>query len=449
MNRRQFLASSAFAGLALPSTGVFAGAGRSRPLRVAHIGTGWYGKVVLLRLFQVAPVEVVGLCDVDRRMLEEAGRIVQERLGLPKSPPLYGDYRELLKKEQPEIVLVSTPDHWHALAMIEAVRSGADVYVEKPISRDVMEGRAMVAAARKYGRVVQVNTQRRSTPHIIEARDRVVREGLLGKVGHVEVYCYYHMRYRGRRPDQPPPDYLDWDMWCGPAPFRPYNPAIHPRRWRSFARFCNGIIGDMCIHMLDMVRWMLDLKWPRRISSSAGIFVQKDSIATIPDTQTATFEFDDLTVVWQHRTWGHPPDPDYPWAATFYGDRGTLKVSVHRYDYVPFGKGKKLHGDVVYELDKYPEDRTEKDLERHVAPAVRRHLKDFLTAVRDRSRPVADIEEGHISSACCILANEAAEHGVTIELDPKTGRIVRPGEQHELLFRPYRKPWVHPTPENV
>ena len=448
MDRRTFLRSG-FAGLALPASGVYAAHGAQRPKRIALVGTGWYGKTVLLRFLQVADVEVVGLCDVDRRMLEEAGRIVQARSKQSHPPRLYGDHRELLKKEGPEIVIVSTPDHWHALVMIEAARSGADVYVEKPISRDLMEGRAMVAAARKYGRVVQVNTQRRSTPHIIEARDRIVREGLLGKVGHVEICCYYHMRYRGKEPDRPAPDYLDWDRWCGPAPYRPYNPAIHPRRWRSFARFCNGIVGDMCIHMLDMVRWMLDLRWPRRISSSAGIYVQKDSIATIPDTQTATFEFDDLTVVWQHRTWGHPVDRDYPWAAIFYGEKGTLKVSVHRYDFVPLRGGQRLHGEVLFELDQYPEDRTEKDLERHVAPAIRRHIRNFLAAVAERTRPVADIEEGHISSACCILANEAATHRVTIELDPQSGRIVRPGERRELLYRAYRAGWTHPTPQAV
>ncbi len=127
-------------------------------------------------------------------------------------------------------------------------------------------------------------------------------------------------------------------MWTGPAPMRPYNRLAHPRGWRAFMEYGNGIIGDMCIHMLDMVRWMLDLGWPKRISSTGGILVDKASKANIPDTQTATFDFGDLTVVWQHRTWGEPPDPKYPWGATFYGDKGTLKASVMGYDFIPHGR---------------------------------------------------------------------------------------------------------------
>ena len=162
---------------------------------------------------------------------------------------------------------------------------------------------------------------------------------------------------------------------------RPYNPIVHPRGWRAFMEYGNGIMGDMCIHMLDMVRWMLDLGWPKRISSTGGILVDKASKANIPDTQTATFDFGDLDVVWQHRTWGEPPDPKYPWGATFYGDKGTLKASVNSYDFIPLGGGTPIHRDVTYELEQYPEDKTEKDLERHVAPAIRGHMNDFLAAI--------------------------------------------------------------------
>src|SRR5205085_4330353 len=139
--------------------------------------------------------------------------------------------------------------------------------------------------------------------------------------------------------------------------------------------------GDMCIHMFDMVRWMLDLGWPKRISSEGGILVARGSKANITDTQTASFDYGDLNIVWQHRTWCPPPDPKYPWGATIYGDKGTLKLSVYSYDFLPIGGGEPVHQDVVYELDQYPEDRTEKDLERHVAPAIRRHLQNFLEAI--------------------------------------------------------------------
>jgi predicted dehydrogenase len=441
VNRRAFLQTGA-AGLALSHA--HAADDAARPQRVGLIGCGWYGKCDLFRLLQVAPVEVVALCDVDSRMLAEAADMVAARQASKRRPQTYSDYREMLRPRALDIVMVNTPDHWHALPMIAAVEAGADVWVQKPISVDIVEGQAMVAAARRHRKVVQVGTQRRSTPHIIEARDRVVRAGLLGKIAHVEVYCYHHMRARTNPPDAPPPANLDYEMWTGPAPLRPYNSLVHPRGWRAFMEYGNGIMGDMCIHMLDMVRWMLGLGWPRRVSSSGGILVDRASKANITDTQTATFDFGDLAVVWQHRTWGQTPDPDYPWGATLYGDRGTLKVGVHRYDFTPVGAGQRIHGDVVMELDRYPEDRTERDLERHVAPAIRGHMRDFLAAIGTRGRPVADIEEGHISTASCILANLSQRLNRTLAWDAQRQRVVGDDEANRLLRRPYRQPWVHP-----
>src|SRR5689334_24091638 len=209
MDRRTFLAAMAAAGTALAFDD-------QKRRRVGLIGCGWYGKADLLRLIQIAPVEVVSLCDVDKRMLAEAADIVASRQKSKKRPRTYSDYREMLREKDLDIVEVATPDHWHALAMIAAVEAGADVYCQKPISVDVIEGQAMLAAARKHGRVVQVGTQRRSTPHIIEARDRVVKEGKLGKVALAEVYCYYHMRTRENPPDEKPPENLDYEMWTGP-----------------------------------------------------------------------------------------------------------------------------------------------------------------------------------------------------------------------------------------
>lgn len=447
MNRREFLQTSA-AGLALSASGHYAAAfaDQKKP-RVGLIGCGWYGKCDLIRLLQIAPVEVVSLCDVDKQMLAEAADIIAGKQVSKKKPRTYGDYRDMLKEKDLDIVLIATPDHWHALPMIAAVEAGADVYVQKPISVDVIEGQAMLAAARKHKRVVQVGTQRRSTPHIAEARDAIIKPGKLGKVGLVEVYCYYHMRARENPPDTAPPDYLDYEMWTGPAPMRPYNKLVHPRRWRAFMEYGNGIMGDMCIHMLDMVRWLLDLGWPKRIASSGGILVDKSSKPNIPDTQTATFDFGDLTMLWEHRTWGSAPDPKYPWGATLYGDKGTLKVSVNSYDFTPLGQGAAVHRDVVMELEKYPEDKTEKDLERHVAPAIRQHMKDFLAAIASRGKPIADIEQGHISSASCILANLSLQLGRSLTWDAQTQRVVGDDEANKLLRRPYRQPWVHPEPQ--
>lgn len=422
--------------------------------RVGMIGCGWYGKSDLFRLLQVTPAEVVSLCDVDSHMLSECADMVATRQASKKKPRTYKDYREMLKEKDLDVVLIGTPDHWHALPMIEAVKAGADVYVQKPTGVDVVESHAMVAAARKYGRVVQVGTQRRSTPHLIEARENIVKAGKLGKVGHVEICCYWHMRNRLKlsdAPDTTAPDYLDYELWTGPAPLRPYNKIVHPRGWRAFMEYGNGIIGDMCVHMLDMTRWMLDLGWPKRISSSGGIIMDKEARANITDSQVATFEYDDLNIVWTHRMWGDGPDPKYPWSATLYGDKGTLKASVFSYDFTPTdGKGAgAIHKDCVMELEEYPEDKTEKDLEKHCAPAIRGHMRDLLRNTVTRGKPVADIEQGHISTSSCILANLAMKLGRTLTWDPATHTVLGDDEANKLLARPYRAPYVHPDPASV
>ena len=449
MNRRQFLKSSG-ASVALGALGQYTDAlPDQKSRRVGLIGCGWYGKIDLFRLIQVSPVEVVSLCDVDKHMLAETASMVASRQHSKKTPRTYADYRDMLKERDLDIALIAPPDHWHALIMIEAVKSGADVYVQKPISVDVVEGRAMLEAARHYGRVVQVGLQRRSTPHLVEAKERFIDTGALGKIALVEIYCYYHMRATENPPDTNPPDYLDYDMWTGPAPMRPYNRLVHPRGWRAFMEYGNGIVGDMCVHMLDMTRWMLGLGWPTRIASTGGIFVEKTSKANITDTQTATFDFTDLRVVWQHRSWGEASDPKYPWGATFYGDKGTLKASVYGYDFMPLGGGQPMHRDVTYELDKYPEDRTEKDLERHVAPAERYHMLNFLQAIDTRGRPVSDIEQGYISTASCILANNAMKLGRTLAWDLQEHKVADDEEANQLLRRAYRQPWTHPVPEGA
>lgn len=449
MNRRDFLKTTS-AGLAISGGGRGASALLDeKHRRVGLIGCGWYGKIDLFRLIQISPVEVVSLCDVDRQILDEAAQMVAARQQSKATPRTYGDYRDMLKQRDLEIVLVAPPDHWHALIAIEAMKAGIDVWVQKPISRDVIEGKAMVAAGHKYGRVVQVGLQRRSTPHLVEAKREFVDSGKLGKVGLVEIFCYYHMRTTENPPDTNPPASLNYDLWTGPAPMRPYNKLVEPRSWRNFMEYGNGIVGDMCVHMLDMTRWMLGLGWPSRISSTGGIFVDKSSKANISDTQTCTFDFPDLRVVWQHRSWGAAPDAQDQWGATFYGDQGTLKASVFRYEFAPAGGGPVIHRDVTYEYDQYPIDRTEKDLERHVAPAIRYHLLNFLHAIDTRSKPVADIEEGYISTSSCILANNALALRRTLEWDSEKQQVASDEEANEMLRRRYRSPWVHPELDNV
>ncbi|MBK9508571.1 MAG: Gfo/Idh/MocA family oxidoreductase [Cytophagaceae bacterium] len=449
INRRNFL-KGAMATLAMSQFGAYGMdlINPSKPYRVGLIGAGWYGKSDLFKLIQVVPVEVVALCDVDKNILKGAAEMVSKRQKSGKIPKLYGDYRKLLAENELDIVLIGTPDHWHALNMIDAVKKGANVYVQKPISVDVMEGEAMLAAARKYDKTVQVGMQRRSTPIFIEAKKNYIESGLIGRIQHVEMCCYYPMRNNTNPPLQPVPDFLDYEMWTGPAPLRPYDNLPHRGWWRAFREYSNGIVGDMCVHMYDAARWMLDLGWPTKITSVGGIYLQKESKSNISDTQTAVFEHGELNCVWQHRSWGTSPDPDYPWALFIYGENGTLKMSTTRYDWVPLN-GKPVRKDVVYEREKYPEDLKEPGIELHAAPATRAHMLDFVAAIEGNKRPVSDIEQGYISTTACILANISMDLGRPLVYDPENKVVKNDPEATLRLSRSYRSPWEHPDYRKV
>ena len=312
-------------------------------------------------------------------MLAGAAEMVAARQASKKKPRTYHDYREMLTEKDLDIVLIATPDHWHALPMIAAVEAGADVYVQKPISVDVIEGQAMLAAARKHKRVVQVGTQRRSTPHLIEARDDDRREGKLGKVGLVEIYSYYGSGAGTepggqRRPRLPRLGDVD-----RPGPDAALQPHEHPRGWRSFMEYGNGIVGDMCIHMLDTVRWMLDLGSPearqllRRHHRAAG---RKANIPTPrpPSSTSATSRSSGSTAAG-----AQPPDPSYPWGVTFYGDKGTLKASINELR-LHAARGRRAHPPRGrrWSSTSIPEDRTRRTWRSTSPPAIRGHMKDFL-----------------------------------------------------------------------
>jgi predicted dehydrogenase len=333
--------------------------------------------------------------------------------------------------------------------MVAACQAGADVYVQKPISYDVVEGQAMVAAARKHQRTVQVGLQRRSTKHLLEARDKFIRSGKLGKVAFVDIHSYYGGG-GDFPPNSAPPANLDWEMYVGPATWRDYNPGIHPRSWRDCREFSNGQTGDLCVHLFDAVRYHLDLGWPKSISATGGILMRdKHGSKNVQDTQTALFDYGDTQLVWTQRNWGENPDPQYPWGATLYGDKGTLKISVWSYDFKPHGPGTAEHGDWLDERDKYPEDEKHRETEIFAAPATRAHMKNFLESRRDRVLPVADIEQGYISSSCCIMANLSMELGRSLKWDADAGRVIGDDEANARLARKYRGEWQHPTPENV
>lgn len=289
MKRRDFISSLGVVGAAVAGgTRLFAETPQP-PAKLGVIGCGWYGGRNLASFIRAGGVDVVSLCDVNSKALQTTlEAVARSQQAIPKT---FVDYREMLASGHHDIVIVATPNHWHALPAIAAMKAGADVHLEKPVGHDVIEGEALVAAARKYGRVVQVNTQRRSTPHFIEAREKYVRSGKLGTIGLVEAYSYLGGRLTEIVPDAPPPPHLNYDLWLGPAPQTPFKAVKESRGWRAFMDYGNGYMGDVGIHMFDAARWMLGLGWPLSISSTGGIYVDKASSADTTDTQRSVFSY--------------------------------------------------------------------------------------------------------------------------------------------------------------
>ena len=449
VNRRSFVSSLALASAAVATdTRLLAGDSARRP-RVGIIGCGWYGGVNYEAFAHHVGVDLVSLCEVNERSLEKTLELVaRHQSAVPRT---FADYREMLSSGEHDIVIVATPDHWHALPAIAAMRAGADVYLEKPISVDVIEGEALVAAARKYERVVQVNTQRRSNPLYLEARDKYIRSGRLGKIGLVETYSYLANRPAHDGPDAAVPAYLDYDLWTGPAPLTPFK-TVKEKDWRAFMEYGNGTIGNLGVHMIDQVRWLLGLGWPQWIQSTGGIHVDQASFSNTSDTQRSVLHYPDLDVSWEHRTWGRSPIPERHWSdqwgARFVGKHGTLNLTMYEYAFTPVDGGPRegVHllsttGDLE-NIDFSREGAVWSDVEK-------RHVLDFMRARETRSRPIADVEEGHISSACCVLANLSQQLGRPLAYDPKTRTIPGDAEATRRLARPYRAPWVHPDPANV
>ncbi|ACB77445.1 Gfo/Idh/MocA family protein [Opitutus terrae] len=451
MNRRSFLSSLALAttAAAIAPTRLFATTPSTRP-RLGLIGCGWFGGLDLESFLQLGAAEVVSLCDPNAHALANTLQLVARYQAT--APRTFADYRGMLASGDHDIVIVATPDHWHALPAIDAMRAGADVYLEKPVGVDVMEGEALVAAARQYRRVVQVNTQRRSNPHFAVARDRFIRSGRLGAIGLVEGYCYLPNRPAEPMPPVEPPAHLDFNLWSGPAPVRPFVAAVESRGWRNFTEYGNGVIGDMGVHVIDFVRWMLGLGWPELIHSTGGIYVHRDASANISDTQRSVFRYRHLDVSWEHRTWGGSRIPSRhwtdQWGASFIGEHGTLHTTLFGYEFVPADGSPREGFHLLSRTGDLENIDFEPWMDRFLGIQAL-HVADFLKCRETRQRPAGDIEEGHISSACCALANIAQDLGRPLQYDPKNRSVPGDAEATRRLARSYRAPWVHPVLTHV
>lgn len=437
MNRRSFLKTSLATGLAASFPHVVAAQG-NKTYRVALIGAGWWGTNILREAVASGRCKPVALVDVDRRQLAKCSEEVAKWTS--DTPRHYEDYREMLAAEKPDIAIVATPDHWHALPTIAAVQAGAHVYVEKPISHTIMEGRAMVNAARAAGRVVQVGTHRRISPHNVSGR-KFLREGGAGKIGMVKCFVLSG----GSGPEQPrkniePPKELNWDLWCGPAPLRPYNGGAHPRGFRSYLDYANGTLGDWGVHWLDQVLWVMDEKWPKVVHSTGGRPIKGEPILTdelqttdAPDHQVATYQFEDFTATWEHRQFaGNPTDKTESVGCYFYGTKGTFHMGWQRgWTFYPSGRGgSEIHEEPTLNL---PDQQNIKEL-----------WVDFLGAIETGGRPVCDIEAIHHSTNLSLLGMLSYKLGRSVTWDGAKELCVADPDANRLLRREYRQPWEYP-----
>jgi predicted dehydrogenase len=421
LDRRRFLHASA----ALPAlTAARAAAPPAEKVVLAVLGLNGRGRG-LLRAFSGFPdVEIAYLCDPDERVWPRALKDLAPRHR--RAPKAVKDLRKVLDDKDVNAVVVATPDHWHALATVWACQAKKDVYVEKPVSHNLVEGRRMVEAARKYGRVVQVGTQRRSGAHYASAAE-FVRAGSLGKVPFARAWIAGNRKTIGRKADAAVPAGVDYDLWLGPAPERPFNPNRFHYNWHWNWDYGTGELGNNGIHGLDVARWVLNLDAPVRIASGGGKFFYDDDQQT-PDTQVTTFDFPGTSLVWEHRIWSRTGLAGESFGVMLYGEKGTL-VFDRKGWHVEDGVGPAAKAG----------DRA-RDPERP-------HLRNFLDRVRDRQRPNADIEEGHKSTRLCHLGNIAFRVGRALRFEAATETIPGDAEANKLLTRSYRKPFV--VPEKV
>lgn len=425
ISRRRFVGSATLGALALTQAGQILTAADTSPgrkIKMGLIGCGWYGMVDVDAAFKAGGVEVIALCDVDSEHLTKSADKVEKIQG--KRPQTFKNYEDLLKTPGLEAVIIGAPPHWHALMFIAALEHGLDVYCEKPLAYDIREGRAMVDAAKKSDRIVQVGFQRRQNP-AFKAVKKHIADGNAGKILCAEAQIHYNANPGDAR-QQDPPASLDWEAWCGPAPRIPYSPQVGHMSWRLEKTTGHGHLVDWGIHLIDATRVMLGLKMPKAVQASGGIFAFKDKITT-PDVLTATFEFDELPLTWRHRIWGAEEfDPERTNGVYLYGEKETIFVTDDRWTVIPRGN---------------PKDKQE---HKDGGDSGLAHMVDFLDAVRTRRQPICQIEDAFCSTASVQLAMIAYESGSRILWDAASEQITNSPEACKLLKRDYRAPWKHP-----
>jgi predicted dehydrogenase len=448
-NRRRFLertvqggigATVAMSGLAPAAKPVAA----SDKVVIGIIGMGGRGTEVCKIYARRPDVEVAYVCDVHPGRCERGAQTVEKVTG--KRPKMVSDFRTILDDHSVDGIYTPTPHHWHGLITILACQAGKDVYVEKPACHNIWEGQKMVEAARKYNRVVQLGTQNRSSSYGKSARE-LIKSGQLGDLHLVRVFNMFDRSRFVKPPDAPPPEGMNWDMWLGPAPQRPYNDAWF-KDWVYFWDFSGGLVEDDAIHQLDLARMVFDRGYPKSVHHAGGNLSFHDD-AEVPDQSMVTYEYDGMTLLLEQSWWA----PYMKKTPEFIRENESLYP-----DWFPFNgtlvqlcgtKGMMLlgrHGGGWQLFDKDGQ-KIAQDKQTHIK-MQEAHVENYVECIRSRKRPNADIEIGFVSSAICHLANISYRVGNRkLEFDASTGTFINDPEANRYLKRVYRDPWV--VPEKV
>ena len=450
MKRREFLGEVAASTTVASTTAVAMAQERSpnEQVRVGWIGCGGRGRFISQHLSKVPGVKITAVCDVYERNRERA------RTSVGGGCRAYGDFRELLDQRDIDAVLVATPDHWHAIPTVMACQAGKDVYVEKPLSHSIHEGRAMVRAARKHSCVVQTGTQQRSAAHFETARE-IIQSGKLGKVRFVRIWNYRNsFPPRAAVADSDAPDGLDWDFYLGPAPNVPFNRGRFLGSFRNYFDYSGGIITDYGTHRFDSMRHITGALAPRTISASGGLFDLHDG-RDIPDVLQITYEFPEFILSYEscavnaHGMGGRTPGRHYyranntddrPNGLALYGSNGALFVDRLGFEIYP-----ELKRNI--NIARLGPDRITRELFR-MAPkqefspdSTALHVANFIECVKTRQRPVADVEIGHRSTSMALLGNIAYHTGRKLTWNAEQEDFVGDPEASKLLSPAARKPW--------
>ncbi len=436
VNRREFIRKAALLSGAVALAGPFirstrAGEpGPNEKIRVALIGCGGQGSRDLGFFLDNPEVDCPVVCDVDDSHLADGVKVCTGK-GRPQ-PATAQDFRRVLERKDVDVVIVATPDHWHALPMVMACQAGKDVYVEKPLAKTIAEGRAMVTAARRHNRIVQMGSQWRSCNHIVEAAE-LVKSGKLGKISMVRAWAWLDWQpTMGRPADTTPPAGLDYDLWLGPAPARPYNLNRCHYNFRWFWDYAGGLMTDWGVHLLNMALMGMGPEAPKNVCSSGGIYLQDDMRET-PDSQLAVYEFPSYLLVWEHKSGMGVGLNGRSWGVSWSGTEGTILLNDNGYEVVS--------------------EKRQANLEpRKVKPSGAphpQHVRNFLDCVKSRHKPVLDVEIGHHVSSVAHLGNLAYRTGQKLTWDPITEKITNHPEANKLVEVKYRKPWKLPDAERA